>query len=300
MSDRELWNLLREAWTALGPHYEPVIETITEESGLEARGWSLLIAARTFEPDATSVPHLMVRGPYTATERYLDRINAATHLGYLVEESPGSFHLTPSGSALTDNFIEKVRSAMDSADPLSRKESKQLLDLLTRLVEKSLDTPPPPDTWAIRHSFKLMPEPNPPLPFIEQAISCLAAYRDDAHLAAWRKSGLTATAFEALTLLWRKQADSLNGIYNELFFRGHSTQVYLDAITELKSHNFVTGTIRALRVTEAGRSYRDQVEDDTDRYFFNPWSCLDESEKKELGSILINLRDNLRTKASSK
>jgi hypothetical protein len=300
MRDRDLWNLLRQAWTALGSHYEPVIETITEESGLEARGWSLLIAARTFEPDDTSVPHLMVRGPYTATEQYLNRLNAATRLGYLVEVSTGSFLLTPSGSALTDNFIEKVRAAMDSADPLSRKESKQLSDLLTRLVEKSLNTPAPPDTWAIRHSYKLMPEPNPPLPFIEQAISCLAAYRDDAHLAAWRKSGLTATAFEALTLLWRNQANSLDGIYNKLFFRGHSTQVYLDAVTELKSHNFVTGPTRILHVTEAGRSYRDQVEDDTDRYFFAPWSCLDDSEKNELESILTNLRDNLKTIGISK
>jgi hypothetical protein len=40
MRDRDLWNLLRQAWTALGSHYEPVIETITEEGGLEAGGWS--------------------------------------------------------------------------------------------------------------------------------------------------------------------------------------------------------------------------------------------------------------------
>jgi len=299
MRDRDLWNLVREAWTALGPHYEPVIESITEESGLEARGWSLLLAALSFEPDDISVPHLMVRGPYTATEQYLARLNAAVGMGYLAEVSPGAFGLTPSGSALTHRFIEKVRSAMDSADPLSRRESKQLADLFNRLVENSLETPPPPDTWSILHSYKLMPDPKPPLPFIEQAISCLAAYRDDAHLAAWRQSGLTATALETLTLLWRHQVGSLEEVYDKLSYRGHSPEVYSDVITELRSHNFIAGTKRALRVTEAGRTFRIQVETDTDQYFFAPWSCLDESKKKDLEALLINLRDSLRTKVVS-
>ena len=38
---------------------------------------------------------------------------------------------------------------------------------------------------------------DPPLPYAEQALSCLAAYRDDAHLSAWRPSGLSAPALEA-------------------------------------------------------------------------------------------------------
>lgn len=299
MRDRDLWNLVREAWTALGPHYEPVIESITEESGLEARGWGILLAALTFEPEDISVPHLMVRGPYTASEQYLERLNAVVRLGYLVEVSQGAFRLTPSGRSLSNHFIEQVRSAMAFADPLSMRDSKQLADLFIRLVENSLNNPPPPDTWSIQHSYKLMPQPKPSLPYIEQAISCLAAYRDDAHLAAWRQSGLTATALETLTLLWRNQVGSLDEICNKLSYRGHLPEVYSDAITELRSFKFIAGTKRDTRVTEAGRSFRVQVEMDTDQYFFASWSCLDESEKKELETLLLALRDGLREKLAS-
>ncbi|MDP2976702.1 MAG: hypothetical protein Q8N45_10895, partial [Anaerolineales bacterium] len=73
-------------------------------------------------------------------------------------------------------------------------DSQRIALLLCRIVEKSLETPPPPDTWSICLSYKLMPETEPPLPYIEQAVSCLNGYRDDAHLAAWKPGGLDAPA----------------------------------------------------------------------------------------------------------
>lgn len=293
MNDQALWNLIRATADALGARYEPVIERFVAESGLEPRAWGLLLAVLTFEPDHTTPGHLLVRNPYTAAEAYLARLEAVADMGYLRESGEAEFYLTRAGRSETERFIAQLRAALVVADPLSPAAGLRLAELLGRLVRHSLETPPPPNNWSIRLSYKLMPDIDPPLPFIEQAISCLAAYRDDAHLAAWRESGLAATALETLTLLWRDQADSLPSLVQRLAHRGHAAQIYVDAVAELRARKFVAGTERSLRITSKGNLFREQVEADTDRYFFAPWNVLSEAEKVEMEGLFTRLKDGL-------
>lgn len=294
MDEHKLWNLTLEALAAIRAHYEPVMERIITESGLDGWTWGLLLAAFTFEPDTTTPARLQVRGPYTATDAYLTRLAAAAEKGYPAEVTPGEYRLMEAGRAEAQRFIEEARAAMAEADPLAEADSERLSGLLARLVQASLATPPPPDTRCISLSHRLMPAASPPLPYIEQAISCLAAYRDDAHLAAWQPSGLRATTLEALTFLWRGEADSLDALCERLAHRGHQRQVYAQALAELRVRGFIEGPDSAPWVTEAGRTFREQVEADTDRYFFAPWACLDDAEKAELADLLTRLRDELK------
>jgi hypothetical protein len=129
-------------------------------------------------------------------------------------------------------------------------------------------------------------------------VSCLAAYRDDAHLEAWRRTGLTATALEVLTFLWRDQAGSLDELVDKLAHRGHSKEVYAGALAELREGKLITGTISAIRLTEAGKTFREQIEAATDRLFFAPWSCLSLAERTDLEGLLVLVRDSLRETVS--
>jgi hypothetical protein len=294
VNDLALWNRMREAWLALGPQNEPVVQRFVNASGLDERAWGLLLAAITFEPENTTPAHLLVRGPYSAVDYYLSRLKAITASGYMAALGEGQFCLTSLGRSETLRFIDEIRKAMVAVDPLTRAEGEQLARLVERLVQSCLQTPPPPETWSIRHSYVLMPEPEPALPFIEQAFSCLAAYRDDSHLAAWQESGLSATALEALTVLWRNRVDSMKGLLEALAHRGHPAEVYEDALDELRKRKFIAGTKRSLLVTTKGRQFRDQVETDTDRFFFAPWSVLNPAEKNRLDTLLVRLRDGLR------
>ncbi|MFQ6102342.1 MAG: hypothetical protein ACE5OS_14080 [Anaerolineae bacterium] len=293
-NDQTLWNLTREAWAALGPHFRPTLERLSAESGLDVPTWGLVLAALTFEPETTTPARLHVRGPYTAADAYLARLAAAAEKGYLEEVAPGEYRLTETGRTEAQRFIEEVRAAMAEADPLSPADSERLVRLLDRLVQASLNTPSPPDTWSIRLSHKLMPSPSPPLPYIEQAFSCLGAYRDDAHLAAWQPSGLSGTALETLTLLWRGEAGSLEAVCEQLAHRGHPSHVYVEALGQLQERKFIEGPDSAPRLTETGQQFRDQVEADTDRYFFAPWDCLGDAERAELADLLTRLWDGLR------
>jgi len=293
MDDQSLWQLMRAAWMKLEAHYEPAIEPLVAESKLNIRSWMVLLAALTFEPEDTTPSHLLVRGPYTSSERYLMLLENAAEQEYLIRNSSGRFQLSPTGRAATQEFIRLAREAMVLADPLDVGESQDLAEMLDRLVNKCFETPSPPNTWSISLSKKLMPPIDPQMPFIEQAISCLAAYRDDAHLASWQSSALSAISMETMTVIWRGQASTLEELTDKLSNRGHPKKVYVDALTQLRTREYVSGSRSVLRLTEYGKLFRDRVEAKTDQYFYTPWSCLSDDQKYKLAVILKNLIEKL-------
>ncbi len=293
MDNNALWSLTQEAGRAIVTHYVPVFDQFAARSGLSAGTVGLLLAAITFEPETITPARLRVRSPYTAAEAYLSELASAARKGYLTEIASGEFRLTPARRAEVQHLIDGARAVMARADPLTLSDSQRLASLLDRLVLASLNTPPPPDTWSIRLGYKLMPAAAPPLPYIEQAISCLHGYRDDVHLAAWQPNGLTATALETLTLLWRGEADSLEVVCEKLARRGHPSHVYAEALAELGKRGFLAGAESAPRLTEAGKTFRDRVEEDTNRLFFAPWTCLNDDETAQLAALLRRLRDGL-------
>jgi hypothetical protein len=286
MDDQSLWKLMREFWIKIEASFDPAIKAVVKKSELNIREWMLLIAALTFEPEDTTPSHLIVRGPYTSSDQFLTRLEHSSEKGYLVNVSNGSFRLSAEGKDAVLEFIKVAREAMAAVDLLSPSDAQTLAELLERLVKNCINTPPPPNTWSIALSYKLMPAIEPAIPFIEQALSCLSAYRDDAHLASWRSSGLSAIALECITLVWRGQVSTFDEITKKLSFRGHPDKVYVDALTELRARSYLSGFRNVLRLTEEGKLFRDGVEAVTDQYFFAPWTCLTEDEKVHLAQIL--------------
>jgi hypothetical protein len=293
MDNLALWHLMRAVWRAMNPHFEPAIQEVMADAQLEPRAWGLLLAAQNFEPEEVTPGHLLVRSPYTSAEYYLYQLKSITSAGLMAEVNPGKFRLTATGRQAVQRFIDRARFAMAQADPLPPADSNRLADMVEKLVESSLNHPAPPNPWSIQLSYHIMPGKNPPLPFIEQAFTCLDAYRDDAHLAAWRDSNLSATAFETLTLLWSGEADALNEIVRKLARRGHDPKVYTMALSELRSYGYVAGARTALRLSPTGQTYRDQVESKTNELFFQPWEVLSENQKNELEELLNRLHTGL-------
>lgn len=293
MENRNLWELMRKAWIKLEAKYEPELNKMVSESGLTMREWMILVAVLTFEPEDATPSHLMVRGPYTSTDRYLSWLENCAHQGYLDQINPGRFRLSNKGRVEIEEFIRVARRAMVAVDRLPSEKSRTLVELFGRLVDACIETPPPPDTWSISLSKKLMPDKDPALPYIEQAMSCLSAYRDDAHLAAWQTSGLSATAMESLSLIWRDQVVSLDELTDKMSYRGHPKSVYIDAVDELNRRDYLSGTRNAFQITEEGHDFREIVEIKTDEYFFIPWDSLSEYEMKDMAELIEEMIEGI-------
>jgi len=298
MEAAQLWELTRQVWSAIIGVYDPVFDRYLERNWLEPWSLGLLLATLTFEPEAATAARLSVRGPYTSDEVYRTRLADLAGRGYLAEAEPGAYRLSQQGRSELDAAMQDGYQAMTAADPLDWKDGQQLVDMLLRLVRACLEAPPPPDTWSISLSYKLMPVAELRLPLIEQAITCLSSYRDDAHLAAWRPSNLSPTALESLTLLWREQAASLSELFERLASRGRPQVEYARAIEELRGRGYLSGPDKALRLTPAGQAFRQQVEQDTDRMFYAPWECLNAADRQRMAALLVQLQTGLAGRAS--
>ncbi len=291
--DPALWRRMLAAVTALESFLAPTLDHYHKQTGLGGWTWFNLLAVLTFEPEPATVVRFHVRDPYSSPQRYLTHLAAAVDKGLLLQ-SDDEYHLTSAGRASSRQFVDDLRTMMVAVDPLPPAQGERLANLLDRLVEASLNNFAPPVPWGIRLSYKLMPASVPPLPFSEQAISCLAAYRDDSHLAAWQPSGLSGPALESLTLLWRQQATSLAGLERQLVRRAHPLAVYVSALQELREWGYIAGPDETPIVTPTGRDFRQGVEETTDRYFFAPWACLNPIEKNEMTNLLDRLTDGLQ------
>lgn len=98
---------------------------------------------------------------------------------------------------------------------------------------------------------------------------------------------------EALTLLWNGQATSLETLEAQLKHRGHRPAVYEAAVDELRWRDLVHGSDIALHLTPEGYVFRDNIEQQTDDYFFAPWACLSDADEAVMLELLTRLRDGL-------
>ncbi len=289
-----LWPIAVEALGTLGRRYGPEMERVAAELKLpEWYGW--LLPALVFEPEPISATRLRVRSPYTSARLYDERLTNATKQGFLalVNEAEGAYRLTALGRQAAERVIEAAYARMAILQPMPSDELKRLADLLRRLVMSCLEAPEPPGKWCIAHSRKVDPGDNAPvLVRVDQYLSDLAAYRDDAHLAAWQPYRIDGHAWEAFTYLWRGEATTLDEIFRKLERRGYSRDEYGQALEDLIRRGWVEGR-KVYQITALGKEIRQTAEETTDRYFYAPWSCLTQAEVEDLRGLLIRLRDSL-------
>jgi len=205
-----------------------------------------------------------------------------------------AYSLTELGRWAAERLIEAGYAQMATLQPLPEEALEHLADLLMRLVQSCLAAPEPPEKECLRLSRRMDPGAEAcGVIRIDQYLSDLAAYRDDAHLAAWRPHAVEGPAWEAFTYLWRGEAATLDDLCQKLKHRGFTREDYQCALAALLERGWVAESAGAYRVTEVGNEIRQAAEETTDRYFYAPWACLSAEEVADLQSALVRFRDAL-------
>src|SRR5512147_769147 len=109
MDNYQLWKVAEEALSALTARYEPSAERCCAEHGIDRREWGLLLAVYTFEPEETTPGHLMVRGPYTSADTYLERLRSLVEKKFVEETGSGRFRMTDESRKIMFKIAENVR-----------------------------------------------------------------------------------------------------------------------------------------------------------------------------------------------
>ena len=296
MSTPELWLLAQDAWDRLAEVYGPAMaHAAVNEAGLaEGTYFGWMLAAPGFEPEPISAGRLAGRAPYTALSLNEARLADGARQGLLRSLGQGDYVLTDRGRTAAGRIFEAAYHAMAPLQPLPAAALDHLADLLRRLVEACEAAPEPPSKHCLRLSRRIVPVGTAPtLAWVDQYLSDLNAFRDDAHMAAWQAYRIDGAAWEAFTYLWRGDARTLDELCARLAMRGHSPRDYADALADLAARGWIVNSADGCPLTDEGRAVRETAEQATDARFFAPWACLEVSERATLGTLLGDLRDGL-------
>lgn len=296
MNTNALWPTTWETLQALGTCYSPAMDQAATELKLpEWYGW--LLPALAFEPESISATRLRVRSPYTSARLHDERLAKAAKQGFLAQVVEEEYRLTELGRHAAQRVVEAAYAKMATLQPIASAELERLANLLHRLVRSSLTAPEPPGKWCIIHSRRTDPGDNASVVArIDQYLTDLGAYRDDAHLAAWQPYNVDGYAWEAFTYLWRGEATTLEDLHQKLGRRGYSRDDYRRALEGLIKRGWVREESKGYRVIALGQEIRQAAENVTDQYFYAPWFCLDQGETEELRALLLRLRDGLQSR----
>jgi hypothetical protein len=291
MSIADLYPLSQEALQALDRHYRPAMQRALTEAGLEGRLWVVLLFAHGVEPQPLNAARLHALIPYTSVETLAARLAQGAQQGFLAPDE-GGYRLTEAGRRALLGSFAAVHQAVAEFQPLPAEDMRRLTDLLGRLVDASLAAPAPADKSHLLYSRGV--DPGAEVSFaarIDQYLTDLNNFRDDAHQAAWQPYEVGGPAWEALTLIWRGEADTPETLAEKRPGRGQEPAAYAAALRSLADRGWVAEQGGVYNVTEQGRVARQHAEDETDRLFYEPWTCLDDGEAQELRALLIQLRD---------
>ena len=297
MNLNSIWSALEESYNRFnGISFESSMNTIAELN-LPSDWFIWLVAVMFFGDEPISSGEFMRALPYGWQAALEERFASAARQGYLAGDGAGGYRPTEKGTDAVRRMVQADSDVVSPLRPLPEADSARLLSYLRQIADAALAAPEPTAKFIISHKRKHMhPGRDASVNVLTvQHLNELEGYRTDAHSAAWMTRDVAGHAWDAFSHLWRNGASTLDGMYETLQYNEVPKEVYAEDLLGLANQGWVREEAGTYHVTEAGKKIREEAEALTDKYFFAPWSCLNESELEELASLASQLRDGLKS-----
>jgi hypothetical protein len=294
----EMFKLIQDNMQALGPHYNDVTTAIFEEHSMQGQDWFYTLMAWSLDPEPFSADMMQTLYPYGSLDLQRQRLADAAEHGFLQAIGLHRYVPTDKGRAAMQGFFSAAQKALADVSPPDGVETARLADRLGRVIAAIAEADEPKLKIVFQTSRKTDPGPKAaPLTRIDQYLTDLYRFRDDAHLAAWQGHQISGPAWEALGYLWEDKAADLP---EQIERRGFGPEKLAEVQAELVDRGWIAAEGDGYALTDTGRKVRDAAEKETNRLFFAPWNAtLSEAEIQEVGNQLIALRDALNALAEA-
>jgi DNA-binding PadR family transcriptional regulator len=299
MDNSKLWELASETMYAFGPFYQEAMSAAAQETGAP-NPWFPLSYVRGADPQPLSLVRMTELNPYTAPERLLDYLTQLAEAGFLESANGDAFCLTETGRTAVEGIFQAANESLKAPLPVADEVLIQIAELLEPIVQTALSSNQMKSKWTLTYSRWTDPgEAGSPAGQVDQYLTDLTRYRDDAHLAAWTPHLVSGPAWEALTFLWREGIDCPTALTECLPYRGHDEAAYQKAFADLAAKGWIEpgpepGTYQ---LTDLGRQVREKAEAETDRLFYAPWATLSEEDRTLLAKLLKKTTKKLKDAA---
>ena len=295
MNLNSIWSDLVESYNLFNKSLYSIYRKMLEEKTIPQRlsGWGPFVTM--FPDQAITFDKYQRIFPYDSEKAFHESLSVAAQEGYLTWEA-GAYRATKMGDEATLKGMQGLTDVAASLKPMPQADLKRLVDYLIRFCEATDTAPEPPSHFChtvYKNYKRTFPNDAPLMRWFIHYYKELDFYRTDAHVAAWQVHNVAGNRWEAFTAVWNGEADTLDTFYEEYSDRGFTRDEYVQAFHELVERGWVRQDGESYHPTAEGKRIRVEAETLTDKYFFAPWSCLNESELEELASLASQLRDGL-------
>lgn len=289
-----------EVVDAINTQYTPRLEKWIREDEIQGRTMFLAQTAVSFAPNPITVPDLLARTPYMSAAQAESNLALGVEDGILTKVDEQSYRLTDYGCVIAVAVPKLARELAADLDEMLPADSDQLAALLCGVVETAVASDLA-DKTAILTSRKFDPGANAPvLERIRRYINDLTAYRDDAHVTAWRAYGLDGHEWEAFSHVHGEfvygEPVATGGELAEKMggFRGYDAAAYDAALQKVAEMGWLINENGRYTATEKGNEIRTAVEAETDSLFYTPWVNLSATDAEQMQALMTALRDALQ------
>lgn len=296
MNKKAIWSYLEDGFDILGGYGYPMMDKTAVELGLDDNWFTWVAAIWLFGSEAITTAKFMQMFPYGLARVNEERFASAARQGYLRADKKSEYLPTTNGTSVAQKIWRQAGYSLASINPMSEENLQHLFNYLERLVEASLAMPQPPSHFYLSHKWEnyrrlgtIYPLENYVVLFGE-----LAAYRDDMHIAAWQAYQIEGHSWDMFDKFYSGELLTIDGLYAKLKRRGLPQEIYTQDLQELIERGWVIERANEYQITPAGKKVREDVEVETERLFFAPWSCLDERDLEDLMNLSTQLHDGLQ------
>lgn len=298
MNLNSIWSDCKECYDLCNKVIYSTYRKMLEEKTIPQRfsGWGPFVTM--FPDEAVTFEKYRRIFPYDSEQAFHEPMSVAVQDGYLTFDGV-AYRATEKGEEANRKGMQVLTDTLAPLQPMPHAELKRLVDTLIRLCESTTAAPEPPSHFCQAHykNYKrTFPSDAPLTRLFLHYYKELDFYRTDAHVAAWQVHNIAGNRWEALTVVWSGEADTLDKFFEEYSDRGFPRDEYAQAFQELVTRGWLEDNAGVYRVTDEGKRIRAEAEALTDKYFFAPWASLSESELEELVSLASQMRDGLKGK----
>lgn len=296
MNLNSVWSDLAESYNLFNKVIYSVYRKMLDEKTIPQRfaGWGPFVTMFPDEPITFEKYQRIF--PYDSLKAFHEPLSIAAQDGYLTFGGD-AYRATETGKEINRRGMQGLTDAVAPLQPMPQDKLQRLVDILIQLCEATAAAPEPPSHFCQAHykNYKRTFPSNAPLTrqFIHYYKE-LDFYRTDAHVAAWQIHNVAGNRWEAFTVIWSGEADTLDKFFEEYSDRGFTRDEYAQAFQELTQRGWIQQDGETYQPTAEGKRIREEAEVLTDKYFFAPWSCLNGSELDELANLASQLRDGLK------
>jgi hypothetical protein len=297
MNLKSIWSALEESSEILFDNYGyPAADEAAEELSLPPGYYAWVTAIWIFDANPFSIAQFMRYFPYGLARVNDERLASAVEQGYLASDGQWKYRATESGITAALRLIQTGNAVTAALTPIPKESLRTLGNLLARISDAAFNLPEPPAHVLIKAKRDCYQRTGTFAALEGFPAYCLLleGHRDDCYFATWSAHGVDGHTWEVLDALSQNDALTFTNLHNKLSRRGVTEEVHVGDVKELIGRGWVEEGSGVVKATEAGRQVRVEVEAETERLFFAPWSCLNESELEELARLTSQLRDGLK------